>query len=95
MNSLMPAARASSIAYWINGRSTSGRISFGTDLVAGRNLVPKPATGKTAFVTFLVITTSLLASDSLDTNRHVTMAGAPVIWAPWMANAYHRIEVPA
>ena len=55
MNSRMPAARASSIAYWISGRSTSGRISFGTDLVAGRNRVPKPATGSTAFVTLLVM----------------------------------------
>ena len=57
MNSVMPAARASSIAYWISGRSTSGRISFGTDLVAGRNRVPKPATGSTAFVTLFVICT--------------------------------------
>jgi len=52
MNSLIPAARASSMAYWIRGRSTSVMISFGTDLVAGRNRVPRPATGKTAFVTF-------------------------------------------
>ena len=55
MNSLMPAARASSMAYWISGRSTSGRISFGTDLVAGRNRVPNPATGKTAFVTLFTL----------------------------------------
>jgi hypothetical protein len=27
-------------------------ISFGIDLVAGKNRVPKPATGNTAFVTF-------------------------------------------
>ena len=51
----MPAARASSMVYWMSGRSTSGRISFGTDLVAGRNRVPNPATGSTAFVTLLVI----------------------------------------
>jgi hypothetical protein len=31
-------------------------ISFGTDLVAGRKRVPKPATGKIALVTFLRIT---------------------------------------
>ena len=55
MNSLMPAARASSMVYWMSGRSTNGRISFGTDLVAGRNRVPSPATGNTAFVTVLVI----------------------------------------
>jgi hypothetical protein len=29
-------------------QSTTGSISFGTALVAGRNLVPRPATGKTA-----------------------------------------------
>jgi hypothetical protein len=33
-------------------------ISFGTDFVAGRNLVPSPATGKMAFVTFFRITQS-------------------------------------
>jgi len=59
MNSLIPAARASSIAYWTSGRSTSGRISFGTDLVAGRNRVPKPATGSTALVTFVVVNLTL------------------------------------
>jgi hypothetical protein len=36
----IPEATASSTAYWITGRSTSGRISFGTAFVAGRNLVP-------------------------------------------------------
>jgi hypothetical protein len=63
MNSRIPAARASSIAYWISGRSTSGMISLGTDFVAGRNLVPKPATGKTAFVTLLRISPSLSEPD--------------------------------
>ena len=56
MNSVIPAARASSMAYWISGRSTRGRISFGTDLVAGRKRVPNPATGKTAFVTRFFMT---------------------------------------
>ena len=55
MNSLMPAARASSIAYWMSGRSTKVMISFGTDFVAGKNRVPMPATGKIALVTFLRI----------------------------------------
>jgi hypothetical protein len=31
------------------GLSTSGSISFGCALVAGRNRVPRPAAGKTAF----------------------------------------------
>jgi len=38
--------------YWINGLSTSGSISFGIAFVAGNILVPNPATGITAFVTF-------------------------------------------
>src|SRR5262249_44983518 len=48
--SVMPAAAASSTAYWINGLSTIGSISFGLALVAGRKRVPSPATGNTAFV---------------------------------------------
>src|SRR3954471_22958926 len=47
----MPAATASSTAYWITGLSTSGSISFGCALVAGRNRVPQPAAGKTALRT--------------------------------------------
>src|SRR2546429_9986058 len=43
-----PAARASSTAYWISGLSTTGSISLGLALVAGRKRVPRPATGKTA-----------------------------------------------
>jgi hypothetical protein len=42
------------MAYWISGRSTKVMISLGIDFVAGRNRVPIPATGKTAFVTFLI-----------------------------------------
>src|SRR6266446_7638694 len=49
----MPAALASSIAYWISGLSTTGSISFGIALVAGRNRVPSPATGNTALRTGL------------------------------------------
>ena len=43
-----PAATASSITYWMIGLSTSGSISFGCALVAGRKRVPRPAAGKTA-----------------------------------------------
>src|ERR1700683_5447905 len=35
----------------MSGLSTMGSISFGIAFVAGRNLVPKPATGSTAFRT--------------------------------------------
>src|ERR1700736_5956843 len=43
-----PAESASSTAYWIRGLSTTGSISFGLALVAGRKRVPRPATGNTA-----------------------------------------------
>src|SRR6266702_2001308 len=54
MRSVMPAATASSTAYWMSGLSTIGSISLGEALVAGRKRVPRPATGNTAFVTFCI-----------------------------------------
>src|SRR5258708_6406362 len=48
---------ASSTAYWMRGLSTSGSISFGWAFVAGRNRVPRPAAGKTAFRTLGIIVT--------------------------------------
>lgn len=51
MTSSTPAAVASSTPYWMIGLSTSGSISFGWALVAGKNLVPRPAAGNTAFRT--------------------------------------------
>ena len=48
--SVSPAATASSTTYWIAGLSTTGSISFGIALVAGRNRVPRPAAGMTALV---------------------------------------------
>src|SRR5687767_12352126 len=47
-----PLATASSTTYWMAGLSTTGSISFGCALVAGRNRVPSPAAGMTAFLTF-------------------------------------------
>src|SRR5436190_15642841 len=58
----MPAALASSIAYWISGLSTTGSISLGIALVAGRKRVPSPATGNTALRTGFCI-------ELLDHNR--------------------------
>src|SRR3989442_6280325 len=43
----MPARAISSTAYWITGRSTTGRRTFGTALEAGRKRVPRPAAGMT------------------------------------------------
>src|SRR5579872_2197801 len=51
----MPDATASSTPYWMIGLSTTGSISLGWALVAGRNRVPSPAAGNTALRTFIVI----------------------------------------
>src|SRR3954452_21217746 len=48
----IPAAAASSTAYWIRGLSTIGSISFGLAFVTGKKRLPRPATGNTAFVIF-------------------------------------------
>ena len=52
ITSSTPAATASSTMYWIVGRSTMGRSSLGTALVAGRKRVPRPAAGMTALRIF-------------------------------------------
>ena len=51
--SVRPARTASSTTSWIEGVSISGSISLGCALVAGRNRVPRPAAGMTAFLTFM------------------------------------------
>src|SRR5437016_850031 len=51
----MPLAIASSTPYWMVGLSTSGSISFGCALVAGKNRVPRPAAGKIALRTSRVV----------------------------------------
>jgi hypothetical protein len=38
----------------MSGLSTTGNISLGIALVAGKKRVPKPATGKTAFLIFII-----------------------------------------
>src|SRR5712691_9928770 len=53
MISSRPEATASSTTYWMMGLSTSGSISLGWALVAGRKRVPSPAAGKTALRTFM------------------------------------------
>ena len=50
----MPAATASRTTYSIAGRSTTVTISLGIDLLAGKKRVPRPATGRIAFL--IVIT---------------------------------------
>src|ERR1700677_3116407 len=59
--SCRPADTASSTTYWMAGLSTTGSISLGVALVAGRNRVPSPAAGMTALVTVLVLADSAMA----------------------------------
>src|SRR3954462_5971572 len=66
-----PDAIASSTPYWMIGLSTMGSISFGCALVAGRNLVPRPAAGKTALRTFAGISYSLVPGYVLGNRRIV------------------------
>ena len=54
-NVSIPAAIASSTAYYISGLSIIGKSSLGMALVAGKNRVPNPATGKTAFLILVCI----------------------------------------
>src|SRR5215212_1614974 len=70
-NCSIPAARASSTAYWIKGLSTTGSISFADALVAGRKRVPRQATGRPAFLSGLRADTkvSWLELDALVTPR--------------------------
>jgi hypothetical protein len=49
------AAIASSAAYYISGLSIIESNSLGIAFVAGKNLVPNPATGNIAFRTFGII----------------------------------------
>ena len=58
--SSIPEATASSIIYCNVGLSTIGNISLGCALVAGKNLVPNPAAGITAFLTFFCIVNLLI-----------------------------------
>src|SRR5690348_11524858 len=68
--SVMPAAAASSTAYWMSGLSTTGIISLGLALVTGRKRLPKPATGNTAFLSFGIATPQDLAQLVLIDHRH-------------------------
>src|SRR5258706_12518273 len=73
--SVIPAAAASSTAYWISGLSTIGNISFGLALVTGRNRLPRPATGNTALVTLANAIDQLLELVLIE-HRDAKFAGA-------------------
>src|SRR5687767_14530183 len=76
--SVMPAAAASSTAYWMSGLSTIGSISFGLALVTGRKRLPSPATGNTAFLSFLCMSEILQQIEEflLAEHRHAEAARA-------------------
>src|SRR5437764_1226850 len=59
----IPEWMASSTPYWMRGLSTSGSISLGMALVAGKNRVPNPAAGKTALRTFASIPSQFRSSE--------------------------------
>src|SRR5271169_6845677 len=79
-----PAATASSTTYWMAGLSTTGSISLGVALVAGRNLVPRPAAGITALVTSAM-------SRTLANPRH----GPSHVLVPLASGALLRLCLPA
>src|SRR5574340_262755 len=90
----MPADTASSTAYWISGLSTTGIISLGLALVAGRKREPSPATGNTAFFTctFMVLFRSVCAQQSaqlvLDDRGHAEFPGLVQLGAGFLACHY-------
>src|SRR6218665_88930 len=72
----MPAAEAFSRGYWISGLSTTGSISLGDALVAGKKRVPRPATGNTALR--MVLATVMAVTSGRVGPWHVVFSpGAP------------------
>src|SRR5438094_3394362 len=94
--SVIPAPTASSTTYWMAGLSTTGSISFGWDFVAGRNRVPRPAAGITAFLTFM----GLLGGEEPEVYRsgpRPTLRGrrGSLASAPYnRCHAYVRVRLP-
>src|SRR3954468_12809158 len=68
--SVMPAAAASSTAYWMSGLSTTGIISLGLALVKGRKRLPNPATGNPAFLSLGISAPQDFAQLRLIDHRH-------------------------
>src|SRR2546425_10571996 len=76
-SSVAPALMASCTAYWMSGLSTTGNISFGLALVAGRKRVPRPATGNTAvrMADFELVLIEILRAPSSPPRPHEALAG--------------------
>ena len=67
--SLIPLFTASSTTYCRVGVSTIGNISLGMAFVTGKNLVPNPAAGITAFLILLIYTPEWLTV--MECNIHI------------------------
>src|SRR4051795_10054401 len=74
--SSMPARTASSTTYWIAGLSTTGSISLGCALVAGRKRVPSPAAGMTALRTLMRLTVRIAGPAAILWHSHHSSANA-------------------
>ena len=87
MTCSIPAATASSTPYWMIGLSTSGSISLGCALVAGRNRVPHPAAGKTAFRTRIepVVAVELVGPASIRAGLFAARSGGLATLRRWRA----------
>src|ERR1700732_2846475 len=83
--SFRPAVTASSTTYWMAGLSMTGSISLGVALVAGKNLVPRPAAGITALVTSAMVRT--LANPRDDPGHGTLLAPLAVRWPRARASA--------
>src|ERR1700675_5053500 len=59
------------------GLSTSGSISLGCALVAGRKRVPRPAMGKTAFLTLVITRQSAIENRQSQSGRVVAQHQLP------------------
>src|SRR5256885_3407100 len=88
-----PAASASSTPYWMMGLSTSGSISLGMALVAGRNRVPRPAAGNTALRTFMGGMSASLSAQETDCYIRCGTADAesPALPRPGVAHVDHVV----
>src|SRR5437879_1205231 len=92
--SSIPARTASSTTYWIAGLSTIGSISLASDLVAGRNRVPSPAAGMTAFFTFMAAPRPCAPSDGdRECIRSTACENIPLGW-PCGEDRPPRVHVP-
>src|SRR5579872_5831562 len=86
-----PEAMASSTPYWMIGLSTSGSISLGWALVAGRKRVPRPAAGKTALRTFMVMRLVSRCCPAAPRTDNCKWSGSPLAY--WVEGRFKNGEL--